>query len=320
MTSVQTALQTRFPDWPWHFSYPLAPLTYFKIGGPAEAYIELDNPTLVQELATFCQKHQVRLTVLGGASNVVVADEGVKGVVLHLTNSDTQVGDTLPDGKVIFAAGAGTKMAALVSQAVAQGLTGLEYFLGVPGTLGGAIYNNSHYLTHLIGEHVYQVQIISRDHQVVWLSQSECGFAYDKSRFQTTKEIIIQVEFALTPGTKEASMALIKEATQYRAHTQPLNLPSSGCIFQNVPNTDELRARFPQFADKPRVSGGFLIDQAGLKGEKEGNVEVSHKHAAFIVNHGGGTAQDVKNLINRVKASVNEKFGVELHEEVFYLS
>lgn len=320
MTTLQTSLQRRFPEWEWHFSYPLGPVTYFKIGGPAEAYIELQDSHSIQELVAFCHQEKIRLTVLGGASNVIVADEGVSGVVLHLTNAQTQKGETLPNGRVLFTAGAGTKMAALVSQAVAQGLAGLEYFLGVPGTLGGAIYNNSHYLTHLIGEYVHRVQVINQNQELVWLSQEECQFAYDRSRFQTTKEVIIQVEFALPTGDKAASMALIKEATEYRAQTQPLNLPSSGCIFQNVPNTPQLQERFPQFADKPRVSGGFLIDQAGLKGEKEGTVEVSHKHAAFIVNHGGGTARDVKNLINRVKASVNEKFGVELHEEVFYLS
>lgn len=320
MTSLQTTLQQRFPEWDWHFDYLLAPKTYFKIGGPAEAYIELDSPESVQELLVFCSQEEIRVTVLGGASNVLVADEGITGVVLHLTNAQTQVGEVLENDKTLFTAGAGTKMAALVSQAVAAGLTGLEYFLGVPGTLGGAIYNNSHYLNHLIGEHVHRVLILNSDHQLQWLNQTECDFAYDHSRFQTSKEIILEVEFALAQGTKENSMALIKEATEYRANTQPLNLPSSGCIFQNVPNSDRLRQLFPQFADQPRVSGGFLIDQAGLKGTHIGGIEVSEKHAAFFVNTGQGSAQDVKALIKQVKDSVAAKFGVQLQEEVFYLS
>jgi UDP-N-acetylmuramate dehydrogenase len=320
MTSIQETVHHRFPELPWQFEFLLAPLTYFKIGGPAEAYVEISEPADLQDLLTFCQEKDIKVTVLGGASNVVVADEGIRGVVVRLSNSHTQVLGPTADGKTLFQAGAGTKMAALVSQAVAQGLTGLEYFLGVPGTLGGAIYNNSHYLNHLIGEHVHRVHILNSEHQLQWLDQAECDFAYDHSRFQTSKELIIQVEFALVPGSKDDSMALIKEATEYRARTQPLNLPSSGCIFQNVPNTDELRQLFPQFADKPRISGGFLIDQAGLKGEKEGDIEVSHKHAAFFVNHGGGTARDVRKLITKVKTSVKDQFGVELQEEVFYLS
>lgn len=275
--------------------------------------------SFIAELRAFCHQHDIKITLFGGASNVIVADQGIKGLVLHLTNQDLAITDQKIGDKTIIHAEAGIKMALLVSQIVQQGYQGLEYFLGVPGTLGGAIYNNSHYLSHLIGEHVHGVEVINRQGELRWLTQEECEFGYDSSRFQKSKELIFSVDFALLPGDKAASQTLIKEATEYRANTQPLGTPNSGCIFENAPNTEQLKKLFPQFADKSHVSGGFLIDQAGLKGTRIGDIEVSDKHAAFFINKGQGTASDVKKLITQVKRTVKEKFGVELHEEVFYL-
>jgi UDP-N-acetylmuramate dehydrogenase len=312
--SLQQTLPTQFPDFPFQFDYPLADRTYFKLGGPAEVYLELSDKEQVAELVKFCHHNEIRLTMLGGASNVIVADEGVRGVVLHLTNN--QLEDTGNGVRV----GAGIKTALLVRQAVDLGYEGLEYFLGVPGTLGGATYNNSHYLQELIGAHIHRVEVIDDQGHIRWVEKADCNFSYDHSRFQQTKEVIVTVEFALQKGDKEKSMQLIREATEYRARTQPLGLPSSGCIFQNTPNTPELKQLFPQFADRTHVSGGFLIDQAGLKGERIGDVEVSDKHAAFMINKGHGTAAELKQLVARVKQGVRDKFGVELQEEVFYLS
>jgi UDP-N-acetylmuramate dehydrogenase len=314
MSELAQTLTAQFPDWPFQFEYLLAPRTYFKIGGPAEAYIELADTQRVVDLVTFCHEHAIRLTMLGGASNVIVADQGVRGVVLHLTNSEVE---NIGTG---VRAGAGVKTALLVRQAVDFGYTGLEYFLGVPGTLGGATYNNAHYLQALIAEHISRVEIVDEQGNLRWLDEAECEFAYDYSRFHKTKEVIVRVEFALHQGNKESSMQLIREATEYRARTQPLGLPSSGCIFQNTPNTPKLKQLFPQFAERTHVPGGFLIDQAGLKGERIGDVEVSEKHAAFMINKGQGTEGQLRQLVSLVKQRVKDAFGVELHEEVFYLN
>ena len=321
-TQTQTYLSTEFPQLPWVFDLVLAPKTYFKIGGPAELYLESADLKQVSQLLEFCQQQQIKVTFLGGASNVVVADEGIGGVVLHLTNQQVKKVDTVKtDGateEAIVRIGAGTKTALAVSQTVTLGYTGLEYFLGVPGTIGGAVFNNAHYLSHLIGEHIVRVHCYNagRDY---WLSAVECQFSYDHSRFQTNHELIAEVEFRLTAGEPTTSRALIQEATVYRAQTQPLGEPSSGCIFQNAPNTPELKKRFPQFAERTHISGGFLIDQAGLKGAHRGDIAVSHKHAAFFVNKGHGTDQEVRALIDHVKTEVHRVLGVDLHEEVFYL-
>jgi UDP-N-acetylmuramate dehydrogenase len=211
-------------------------------------------------------------------------------------------------------------MATLVAQSVNWGLTGLEYFLGVPGSLGGAVVNNAHYLSALISQHIVRVHVVQPDGELVWLSAAASEFGYDHSRFQHSKEIVVAVEFLLQSGTKAESQALIAQATHYRATTQPLGIPSSGCIFQNTPNTTQLQQLFPQFAQKTHVPGGFLIDQAGMKGTRVGALEVSHKHAAFIVNHGGGTAKDLLSLIALIKTTVKARFGVDLVEEVFFLA
>jgi UDP-N-acetylmuramate dehydrogenase len=312
-TSLQHLLNQAFPDLPFRWQYPLAQQTYFKLGGPAEAYLELADKQTIIDVVGYCRKNKLPLTIFGGASNVIVADKGIAGLVLKLTNDQVTIEGT----KVT--AGAGIKTALLVRKAVDHSLTGLEYFLGVPGNLGGAVFNNAHYLQHLIGEFITRVEVINEDGTTSWLSHDECDFSYDHSRFQKTKEIILTVEFELQPGKIEDSQALIKEATVYRAMTQPLGEPSSGCIFQNVPVTPELATRFPQYQGKKLIGGGFLIDQAGLKGAHEGDIEVSHKHAAFFVNKGTGTATQTKKLIARVQARVKELFGVQLQTEVFFL-
>lgn len=320
MTSLQQQLATAFPSLDLKFDYPLANITYFKLGGPAEAFVDAKTVNQILQLVQFCRQNQLPFRIIGGASNLIAPDAGLSGLTVRTANQEFQILPAqLADGSQLVQVGVGYKTALFVRQTIDHNLGGLEYFLGVPGTVGGAIYNNAHYLSDLIGDFIYRVQVITPESHLIWLEHDECDFSYDHSRFQTSGEIVVIAEFALKPGDKEASMAKVIEATRYRAKTQPLGEPSSGCIFQNVPNTDHLRQLFPQFADQQFVPGGFLIDQAGLKGAKEGGIEVSHKHAAFFVNTGQGTAAEVEKLIEKVKNQVKQKFGATLREEVFYL-
>lgn len=319
MTEIQKLLTDNFPEENIELNKVLAPMTYFKIGGPAEAYLEVHALEQLQKVLVFCKENSIKLTVLGGASNVIISDSGLSGLVISIKAGDVIDLDEKLNDKHLVEIEAGIKTALLVSRTVQMGFAGLEYFLGVPGTLGGAVYNNAHYLGKLIDAHIHEVMAVDGDGNSVWLDHKACDFAYEHSRFQKTKEIIWKVRFALKKGNKEESMARIKEATEYRANTQPLGLHSSGCIFQNVPNDDKLKQLFPQFAEASHVPGGFIIDQAGLKGLSYGDIEVSEKHAAWMINKGNGTADQVKNLIDEVKARVADKFGVELHEEVFFL-
>jgi len=319
MTNLQTQLQAQFPTLPWQFDKIVAPMTYFKIGGPAEIFWSAGSRSELESVLSFCHQQHIRVTVLGGASNVLIADEGISGLVIQLQLDQVAIQETDASGLVHVMAEAGSKTSLLVGKTVQHGLTGLEFFLGVPGTLGGAIYNNAHYLSHLLGEHVVSIEVMTPSGELTHITQKAAEFGYDSSRFQKTHEVIVSVEFALSKGTLSQSHALIKEATEYRAKTQPLGEPSSGCIFQNAPNTPELQALFPQFAGQAFVPGGFLIDQAGLKGTSRGKIEVSHKHAAFFVNKGHGSSKDVLDLIQQVKDQVKEKWNVELREEIFFI-
>lgn len=314
MTKTQQLVNQHLSNLQPKFDFSLAEKTYFKIGGPAEVYLEINKKDDLIRLIKLTQQHNIRLTVLGGASNVIIDDLGVGGIVVKITATEISL---LENNQI--KAHAGIKMATLVSQSVQMGLTGLEYFLGVPGTLGGAIYNNAHYLQDLISTHVFEVEVINQSGEIVRLDQNECQFDYDSSRFQQTKEIIWSVVFTLKKGNQEESKELIKKSTLYRAQTQPLGEPSSGCIFQNVKNNSQLKKLFPQFKNNEYISGGFLIDQAGLKGEHINDIYVSDIHAAFLVNKGKGTSADVLKMIEKIKKVVKEKFGVELCEEVFYL-
>lgn len=318
MSNQIDELKKLFPDISFHANYDLTPKTYFKIGGPAEIFTELSNHHQIEALVAACKKLGIKITILGAASNVLVDDHGVSGLVLKISDQGIETLETGKKSAQIYA-GAGAITAVLVKKTVDQSLTGLEYFLGVPGTVGGAIYNNSHYLNDLIGNYIEAVKVINQKGKITWLKQSECDFAYDHSRFQTSKEVILGAKFSLLKGDPQAIREKMLTGAQYRAKSQPLGEPSSGCIFQNVPNNEKLTKLFPQFANNSHISAGFLIDHAGLKGAKVGDIMVSHKHAAFMVNTNQGTASQVKELIVKVKQTIKEKFGVELKTEVFFL-
>lgn len=319
MTQLQQQISRQFSQLDIKFDEPLALHTYFKIGGPAEVFMTIKKTDDLVQVVKFCKTQQIPVTILGGGSNVIVTDQGVAGVVIHPATSEVKIVKTNPDHSAVIYADAGLKTAFFVRQTIDWGYQGLEYFLGVPGTLGGAIYNNSHYLQNLLASNLLRVRIIDQQHQACWLDQTDCDFSYDSSRFQNTHEIILGAEFLLQPGNQTDSLAKVKTATEYRAKTQPLGEPSSGCTFRNATNTPELEKLFPQFKGKPFISAGFLIDQAGLKGTREGDIEVSHKHAAFFINHGHGTADQVFKLIDKVKQAVFTKFGVKLEEEIFVI-
>lgn len=302
-----------------------------KVGGPAEVAWEAREMSQLIEVIRFCQDRRIAYTILGGASNVLVPDEGVRGLVILNRCEQAEffpaaaAREILPvplhglvtDDKGYIVAEAGQKTALLVRFSLDNSLTGLEPFLGVPGTVGGAVFNNSHYTQELIGTYVVAVEVLDNEGNLTWLSQAECQFGYDASRFHQTKEVILRVMFGLQPGDAEASQELIRQATVKRATTQPLGVPSSGCMFRNVELPPEKQA---EYDGQTHLSAGWLIDQAGLKGMRVGQAVVSEKHANFIVNEGGATSEDIQTLVSQVQAAVQDKFGVHLEPEVFFLS
>ncbi len=331
--SNYSTLIAKFPQISWQENVALAPYTYMKIGGPAEVFWQAKNLDELVAVVQFCREESIPVTVLGGASNVLIDDAGLSGVVIFNQCAEVQpfseseisvlideswwadAVQKLTNRKLLLAE-SGIKTALLVRYAVDQGLAGLEPFLGVPGTLGGAVYNNSHYTNELIGDFILAVEVLDDAGNRTWLDHNSCEFGYDTSRFHHTNEVILRVVFALEPGEKAESDQKIRDATVKRATTQPLGTANSGCMFRNVELPPEKQA---EYDGKSVLSAGWLIDRAGLKGTRVGAAVVSDLHANFIVNEGGATADDIRALVKKVQDTVREKFGIELEQEVFFI-
>jgi len=286
----------------------LAPYTTFRVGGPADWLVEARTSAEVLEALRVAARHGMPLTLLGGGSNLVVADAGVRGLVVRVHG-----GEIVVEGADRVRAGAGVTMNGLVRWTVARGLAGLERWAGTPGTVGGAVHGNAHFQGHLIGGLVRSVRLATPGGAVHDVDASAMGFGYDCSRLQGTGEVALSVVFAVTPGDPARLRETARASLAYRKRTQPLHLPSAGCIFQNPdPSRDALPAGIPP-------SAGALVDRAGLKGAVEGGARVSPVHANFIVNEGTATARDIRRLVERCRRAVVEQFGVELREEIVYL-
>jgi UDP-N-acetylmuramate dehydrogenase len=253
--------------------------------------------------------------VVGSMSNLIIPDEGYDGVVLH---NYTKEFTRLDDERVYVSSG--WRMAPLGQKLITLGLGGMEAFMSLPGTVGGAIYNNAHFQNLLFANLIDAVRVYDPLKDQVWdLPAPEAEFAYDDSVFHRVDWVILGIVLHLSPTDQAEAQAKAREASVWRVNNQPLNVPSAGCIFQNIPNDAHLRALFPEFSERDFFPTGFLIDKSGLKGKKIGGAQVSEKHAAFIVNVGHATAADVIELIELIKKEIKNKFQVELTEEVCFL-
>ncbi|MEZ5318436.1 MAG: UDP-N-acetylmuramate dehydrogenase [Vicinamibacterales bacterium] len=287
---------------------PLAPLTTFRVGGPADWLVDVETEAELAGVLAAAAGAAVPVTLLGGGSNVLVADAGVRGAVVRARLR----GIGAPDATTVRAE-AGVTMNGLVRWTIAHGLAALEAWAGTPGTVGGAIFGNAHFQGRDIGALVQRARLLARDGAVATVPRDEMGFAYDTSRLQATGEILVWAEFAVAPGDPDALRQVARASLAFRKRTQPLALSSAGCIFQNP---DRARDALP--ADVP-ASAGALVDRAGLKHARQGDARISGVHANFIVNEGGATAADVRALIERARDAVEAAFGVRLRDEVRYI-
>lgn len=288
-------------------SVPLAPLTTFKVGGPAEWLVQVHGAAEVGEAVALAFEAGLPVTALGGGSNVLVADAGVQGLVIRVHG-----GDVTPVDATRIRADAGLTINGLVRWTVNRGVAGLEAWAGTPGTLGGAIFGNAHFQGRLIGEIVREVRLVDRAGRMHDVKASEMEFAYDYSRLHRTREIVVSADLAVGTGEPQALRAVARESLAFRKRTQPLDAPSAGCVFQNPGPSDRVPEGIPP-------SAGALVDRAGLKGVREGRAVVSPAHGNFIVNEGGASAAQIRALIARCQAEVAAAFGVTLREEIVYL-
>jgi UDP-N-acetylmuramate dehydrogenase len=287
---------------------PLAPLTTFRVGGPAEWLLETRNSDEMATALSIARASGTPATLLGGGSNVLVADRGVRGLVIRPRGGDVHAVDAAH-----IRADAAVTINGLVRWTINHGRAGLEAWAGTPGTVGGAIFGNAHFGGRLIGDLVTEVRLIAPDNTVADVPAAAMAFGYDRSRLQTTAEVLLSAVFRVSPGEPAALRAIARASLAFRKRTQPLETPSAGCVFQNPePGRDAVPDGIPW-------SAGALVDRAGLKGASAGGARVSPTHGNFIVNDGGATAGEIRRLIERCKTAVRDRFGVALREEIVYL-
>jgi UDP-N-acetylmuramate dehydrogenase len=277
---------------------PLRAHTTYRIGGPASIFATCDSTAGLAAVIEICEQEQIEWTVLGKGSNVLAADSGYDGAVLVLGSEFRQRSIDEPH----IRAGAGTILAVLVQEAFARGMTGLEFAVGVPGTLGGALAMNAGSRDAWIGSIVESVTLLVPGTGLVALGGSEIRWEYRRTSLPRDG-VIVEASLRLEAGDTEQIRRVMEANLRRRRRSQPLGMPSAGSVFVN-PEGD---------------SAGRLIEELGLKGFTIGGACVSDVHANFIVNVGDATAHDVVALIGHLRASVEDEYGIELRPEVRFL-
>ena len=274
---------------------PLAPFTWYKIGGPARYFIRPRSIEELQLASQRCAEENIPVFVLGLGANLLVSDAGVNGAVFRL---DEETFRRLKFEKTTLEVGAGVDMQKLVLLACRNGYSGLECLAGIPGTVGGGIRMNAGGKFGDIGAVVTRVGVMDATGTVFDRLKDDLVFDYRWTNISA--KFILNATFELDQDDPERIMRRVKEIWMYKRNSQPLNTKNAGCIFKN-----------------PRgLSAGALIDQAGLKGMRVGGAEVSEKHANFVIAHSGATADDVLKLVNIIREKVFEKEGIRLESEV----
>ncbi|AVP47182.1 UDP-N-acetylmuramate dehydrogenase [Bacillus cereus] len=275
----------------------LARYTTMKIGGPADILIVPKHVAGVEKTLQLVKQYKTKWTVIGRGSNLLVSDQGIEGVVIRLGEGL----DHLEVEKHKVRVGSGYPLIKLSTLLSRQGLAGLEFASGIPGSVGGAVYMNAGAHKSDISSVLSKALILFEDGTIDWLTNKELEFSYRASALQTKRPgIVLEVEFQLQAGEREEIVRSMQNNKDYRRETQPWNHPCAGSVFRNP---------IPHFA-------GDLVEKAGLRGYRIGGAQISEMHGNFIVNTGGASAQDVLSLIELIKHTIKDKFDVDMHTEV----
>ena len=292
----QLKQQLQAEEIPFKENELLAAHCTFKIGGPAQVFVQPGTETQLCRAIALCKAQNVRYYVLGNGSNILFADEGYAGAVLDASALHSSVEVT---GTTVCA-GAGVRLSALCKTALEHSLTGLEFAYGIPGTVGGAVYMNAGAYGGEMKDVLATVRYLTAEGEIVEASAETLDFGYRHSAFETNGGCILSAVLHLQQGDPADMRARMEELMQKRLEKQPLDKPSAGSTFK-------------------RPVGAFaaaLIDQCGLRGYRHGGAAVSEKHCGFVVNLGGATCADVLALCEEVRAIVKEKTGYDLEKEI----
>lgn len=316
LTKMKAVMGTRLRE-----NEPLSRYTTFKIGGPADVFYEAKTKDEFVVAVKLSRETGMPLYIFGGGTNILIGDRGIRGIVIKNSSQNISIrgvrGSMEPgvSKKTVFVeADAGVPMNKLVRFTIEEGLSGLEMQLGLPGSVGGAVYMNSKWTKPegYVGDAVYQAQVLTPEGEIKTVSREYFHFAYDYSILQKSGDIVLSVTFALLQDEKEKLWETANGSIGYRRETQPQGVFSAGCTFKNISKATALMASTPNLT----TSAGFLVDNAGLKGKRIGDAEISSVHANFIINRKNATAADVVELIETARVAVKEKFGVDLEEEL----
>lgn len=275
----------------------LAPYTSFKIGGPARYFFAAHDNAAVTKAIASSRELGLAFFILGNGSNILIADKGFDGLVIRMENRKIHFREATA------VAESGALLQKVIREAIAKNLTGLEFLMGIPGTIGGGVAGNVGTPTEWIGEKISEVEILSATNEIEAVPKSQCDFSYRFSRFKyNDKEIILSVTFQLERASQAVIQGKVKSYLSSRSH-QPANEPCAGSIFKNPEGKKAWQ----------------LIDQVSLRGKQIGGAKVSGQHANFIINTGAATAEDVVILISLIKEQVRDELGTQLQEEIKYV-
>lgn len=315
LTEIQNFFFKNYPDLVEKnifFNQSLKNLTTFKIGGSAEVFLKTNQQEILIEILKKSYQQNFKINILGGGSNILIDDNFIKGLTVKYENQEY----SFLDQNLTTSSAVSTALIAKL--AIKNNLAGLENFASLPGTIGGAIYNNSHYQQHYLGDLVEKI-IFFNGEKIEHLDKKSCHFSYDSSIFLQKKGFILQITFKLKKAKDNQKLNQIAKATLlHRQKTQPLSSLSAGCVFKNPKNNSQLKKLFPQFKNNEFISAGFLIDRANLKGLQIGDALISEKHASFIINNGQASSQDVIFLIKKIQKEIKNCFDIKLETEIFY--
>lgn len=297
--AVIEALQKYVPQENIRLQEPMAGHTTFRIGGPADCFLELENEEQLKKVQRYLKLTGVSFFVLGNGSNLLVNDTGYRGIILQIGSKMNAIS---VQGKYIIAK-AGATLAQVARTAMEHGLAGLEFASGIPGTVGGGVVMNAGAYGGEMSQVVAQVNVVSRDGEFLELDNGTMEFGYRTSVIRQSPFIVTEVTFCLESGDRSVIRERMEELAAQRREKQPLEYPSAGSTFKRPEGN---------FAGK-------LIMEAGLKGFQIGGARVSEKHCGFIINTGDATAQDVRDVIAEIQARVKTQFRVELEPEIVFL-
>lgn len=304
-------------------------LTTFVIGGLAKYFFKAQSNQGLKEVIDWAQKENIPYFVLGGGSNILASDQGFNGLLIKVPSKNIKVKESSGSFKIVEV-DAGVSLSKLIAFAIEQGLTGLEYFVGIPGTVGGAIYGNAGWPRNQksIGEVMVNANLLMPNGQISKKQTDWFEFAYRSSKlknFDFKKIIILSVEFKLKLEEQNKILQTQKEILNIRKKGIPQGC-SAGCVFKNIEINKNHSRSFRlanllpiDFIKKGIIPAGWLIDQCGLKGHKIGGAQISNQHANFIINVNKAKAQDVQSLIEIIREQVRKEFDIDLSLEIEYL-